>query len=248
MTILSSPATRKNRIEHGTTKNTMRAAVRGLSMLALPWRTVAEPEGSTAALPWTNPTTRGEGKAPALHTTPAVDVASQGRFLLHDIRVCPLFGDIRFMRFLERPAAINVYVLVNSAFFYPRDAVFSPKIFFFCSGLSEGVTGTGMSYHYTTASDSVTHDATRTNQRRFLLYCICRDKTETISVVPCVCVLHIKPFFYSSTSSTPSVRVEKHDYKQVIPKDGLPAAHIRAKQHILDYLISSAALLRDIFL
>ena len=92
VTILSSPATRENRIEHSTTKNTMRAAVRGLSMLALPWRTGAEPEGSTAALPWTNRTTSGEGKAPALHTTPAVDVASEGRFLLHDIRVCPLLG------------------------------------------------------------------------------------------------------------------------------------------------------------
>ena len=27
-------------------------------------------------------------------------------------------------------------------------------------------------------------------------------------VCVCVCVLHIKPFFYSSTSSTPSVRTD----------------------------------------
>ena len=29
-----------------------------------------------------------------------------------------------------------------------------------------------------------------------------------ISTAHCVCVLHIKPFFYSSTSSTPSVRTD----------------------------------------
>ena len=37
----------------------------------------------------------------------------------------------------------------------------------------------------------------------------CGDpKTLVVKADVCVCVLHIKPFFYSSTSSTPSVRTD----------------------------------------
>ena len=44
---------------------------------------------------------------------------------------------------------------------------------------------------------------------------ICKKRVPTHSMqafstrgIVCVCVLHIKPFFYSSTSSTPSVRTD----------------------------------------
>ena len=38
-----------------------------------------------------------------------------------------------------------------------------------------------------------------------------------------MCVLHIKPFFYSSTSSTPSVRTDSSQYKAVIIRSSVRA-------------------------